>query len=168
MLTNIRNYHHQKEMETKEIEHVIKISARSVLEKAFVEQKNDIIHLIEVNFLLVGDHQIQKYNKEYRGLDQPTDVISFPMYDSLEEITDEVKSFSNDMSGLLPLGDIVISLERCLYQAKEYGHSIERELGYLVVHSMLHLLGFHHGSEEEKGIMREKEEEILQLLDLGR
>lgn len=103
----------------------------------------------EISFALVDNEQIQELNKEYRGIDEPTDVLSFPMD---EEIW----------------GDIIISTEKVLSQAEEYGHSLERELGFLAVHGILHLLGYDHQSAEEEAMMRLKEEKVLNKLKLSR
>lgn len=101
--------------------------------------------------------EIQQLNKAYRGVDSPTDVLSFPQYNNLEELPEE---------GDLLLGDVVICIEIALEQAKEYGHSQERELLYLFTHSILHLLGYDHMNEEDKKIMREKEEKVMAELGL--
>lgn len=114
---------------------------------------------VEISLLLIDDREIRHLNKEYRDKDAATDVLSFPMYDDLDEALDE---------GYLYLGDIVISGERALEQAKDFGHSVEREMGYLTVHSVLHLLGYDHMNEADKKIMRKKEEEILEKIDLKR
>lgn len=118
----------------------------------------------EIGVSLVDNEQIQILNKEHRGLDKPTDVLSFPMIDFNTETDDK---YSRDR-GFLLLGDIVISLEKAFEQANEYGHSIEREVGFLCVHSTLHLLGYDHINEQDTAVMRGKEEEILQLIKLSR
>lgn len=109
----------------------------------------------EVSISLVDAETIHILNREYRGVDRVTDVLSFP----LEE---------RDPEGCLLLGDVVINLQKVKEQAEEYGHSEKRELSYLSVHSLLHLLGYDHEEEEEKRLMRQKEERILASLDLGR
>ena len=112
---------------------------------------------VEVSVSLVDNIEIQKLNKSYRGLDKPTDVLSFPQYDEVDESMDYIF-----------LGDIVISLEKAQEQAKEYGHSFEREVAFLTAHSMLHLLGYDHDSQESTQEMRQKEEEIMLMLGIGR
>ena len=105
---------------------------------------------------------IQKLNREYRQIDKATDVLSFPMFEK-----DEIKSLEN-LEFEETLGDIVISIERVEEQAKEYGHSFERELAYMVVHGFYHLMGEDHMNEEEKAIMRAKEENVLNKLKIVR
>ncbi|NLV77275.1 MAG: rRNA maturation RNase YbeY [Tissierellia bacterium] len=107
----------------------------------------------EISISFVDDKEIKQLNKEYRNIDSPTDVLSFP----LEE----------DVSLPVPiLGDIVISAERALEQSKIYGHSFIREVAYLTAHSMFHLLGYDHMEEEEKSIMRNKEKEVMKRLKI--
>lgn len=103
----------------------------------------------EISFAFVDNMQIQELNLKYRQIDSPTDVLSFSMDDEI-------------------WGDIIISIQRAQSQAEEYGHSIERELGYLVVHGILHLLGYDHKSPGEKMEMRRKEERVLSELQLSR
>lgn len=116
----------------------------------------------EISILLTNDEEIKELNNEYRGKDQPTDVLSFPMLDG-DEINELVES-----PYPVPLGDIVISMETAVRQAHEYNHSLERELGFLVVHSMLHLLGYDHMTKEDEEVMRDMEEDILNNLNLVR
>lgn len=120
-----------------------------------------------VNVLLTDNEQIQIINQEQRGMDHPTDVLSFPMIDFHEpETFDIVEEHPADYfdadTGELNLGDIVISMDKVYEQAKEYGHSPERELAFLVAHSMLHLSGYDHIEDAERQIMEHKQEEILQ------
>lgn len=114
----------------------------------------------EISVTFVNNEQIQELNKQYRDKDVPTDVLSFPMGENGEY--DE-----NHATGAKILGDIVISMEKAVEQAERYGHSLEREVGYLTAHSMLHLLGYDH---EQGGIqrvhMREKEEQVMTQLGL--
>lgn len=117
---------------------------------------------VEVSLVLVDDKKIQELNRDYRGIDRPTDVLSFPLREAVE---DEGPKVSVDE---WLLGDIVVSMETALRQAEEYGHSLERELGFLIVHGCLHLLGYDHQREEERQVMREKEEAILTSLGLTR
>ena len=114
----------------------------------------------EISVLLCHNEYIHELNKQYRQIDRPTDVLSF----ALNEGEDD----GYDGPDAALLGDIVISLEKVQEQAEEYGHSFERELWYLAVHGLLHCLGYDHMNEEEKREMREKEEYVMQKLDLGR
>ena len=115
----------------------------------------------EVSLMLVDDQRIHALNKEYRGVDRPTDVLSFALQEDMEDEPDA--AFEDDM-----LGDIVISAERAKEQAEEYGHSFEREIVYLAVHGTLHLLGYDHEEEKDKQEMRSKEEEVMAILRLER
>ncbi len=122
----------------------------------------------EVNVLITDDEEIHAINLEQREVDRATDVLSFPMFELQPgELPDE--DWADPDTGLVPLGDMVISLERCAAQAEEFGHSLERELSYLAVHSTLHMLGYDHLDEgEQKKQMREREEIILAVLGIGR
>lgn len=125
----------------------------------------------EVDVLLTGDAGIWQINREQRDVDRPTDVLSFPEFDFRpgQPPTTETAGDLLDSTGLLPLGDMVISMERAAAQAKEYGHSNRRELAYLAVHSTLHLLGYDHLDEGlMKAQMREREEAVMEELGLER
>ncbi len=115
----------------------------------------------EVNVLITDDEAIHAINLEQRDVDRPTDVLSFPMFELQPgELPDE--DWADPDTGLVPLGDMVISLERCAAQAEEFGHPLERELAYLAVHSVLHLLGYDHMDDGPmKAQMRGREEKIL-------
>ncbi len=116
----------------------------------------------EINVLVTDDAGIQIINRESRQLDKPTDVLSFPMF-QLEAGNPPADwaDYQDPASGLVPLGDMCISLERAVAQAQEFGHSTRREVGYLTIHSMLHLLGYDHLDEgPQKKQMRGKEEAI--------
>ena len=116
----------------------------------------------EINVLVTNDDGIQIINRESRDLDKPTDVLSFPMF-QLEpgNPPTDWTEYQDPESGLVPLGDMCISLERAIAQAQEFGHSTRREVGYLTIHSMLHLLGYDHLDEGEmKRQMRGREEAI--------
>ncbi len=120
-----------------------------------------------VDVLLTGNDRIREINRDTRNLDQPTDVLSFPMleFDTPGQFrpVDEMEDFCFDLdSGELLLGSIVISLDRVQSQAEEYGHSIERELAFLTAHSMLHLCGYDHMEEKERAVMEQMQEAILQ------
>lgn len=122
----------------------------------------------EVNVLITNDEEIHAINLEQRDVDRPTDVLSFPMFELTAGDKPEA-DWADPDTGLVPLGDMVISLERCDAQAEEYGHSLERELSYLAVHSTLHLLGYDHMDEGPmKAQMRAREEFILEKLNMTR
>lgn len=121
----------------------------------------------EISVTLVDNESIREINAEQRNIDRPTDVLSFPM---LEFDEDGVACADYDTDGdFIILGDIVISMERAMEQAQEYGHSFIRELAFLAAHSMLHLLGYDHvNSAAEERIMCEKQEAVLQSLGITR
>ncbi|MBR2080519.1 MAG: rRNA maturation RNase YbeY [Oscillospiraceae bacterium] len=123
----------------------------------------------EINVLITNDAGIHEINKALRQIDRPTDVLSFPMF-SLEAgvLPESWDDYTDPETGCVPLGDMTISLERAKAQAEEYGHSVRRELGYLTIHSILHLLGYDHEDEEDKRLMRREEEKILAELLLPR
>ena len=121
-----------------------------------------------VSLTVCGDEYIKELNKNFRGKDMATDVLSFPLLSS--DTPGKIDYTPTDIdpeTGDVMLGDIVVSLERAAQQAEEYGHSLEREVCYLCVHSVLHLLGYDHMEEAEKKIMRAKEEEILDKFGLS-
>lgn len=127
----------------------------------------------EVSLLLTSDEEIHKLNLQYRGIDRPTDVLSFPQitygspadFSHLEE--HEADCFNPD-SGELFLGDIIISLDRVREQAENYGHGPRREFAFLVAHSMLHLCGYDHMEEQAAAVMERKQEKILEGLGITR
>ena len=122
----------------------------------------------EVDVLLTNDSGIHEINRETRQVDRPTDVLSFPEFDLTPGELPGAED-ADPGTGLVPLGDMVISMEHVAAQAKEYGHSNRRELSYLVVHSVLHLLGYDHLDEgPQKAQMRAREEAILGELGIGR
>ena len=120
----------------------------------------------EINVLVTDDNGIQAINNASRSIDKPTDVLSFPMFQlDAGNYPSDWSTLIDQETGLCPLGDIAISLERAITQAKEFGHSTRREVGYLTIHSMLHLLGYDHLDEgPEKQKMRTKEEQIAMSL----
>lgn len=113
----------------------------------------------ELSLTIVEPEEIRELNREYRRIDKVTDVLSFPQFENMGEMPSD---------GEICLGDVVICDEKVRQQAEEYGHSYDRELVYLFVHSLLHLAGYDHMEEDEKTIMRTKEEEIMQQVDLRR
>lgn len=114
---------------------------------------------VEISVSFVGDEEIHDLNKHFRQVDKVTDVLSFPQYDSMDDLPDE---------GIICLGDVVICSEQALLQADELGHSGEREIVYLFVHSMFHLMGYDHMNDEDKAEMREQEENIMTVLGVER
>jgi probable rRNA maturation factor len=128
----------------------------------------------EVSLVLVDNEEIKNINNETRGISKETDVLSFPMLDYEEgkiyrDCYIDYKFDETYMDGEeLVLGDIVLSLEKALEQSVEYDHSFQRESSYLVVHSVLHLLGYDHMEDNEKSRMREREEYVLNILDIRR
>ena len=127
----------------------------------------------EVNVLLTNNEEIHKINKEYRGIDRPTDVLSFPMIEYEEPgdfsvIDEESAEAFNPESGELMLGDIVISKEKVLSQAEEYRHLPKREYAFLIAHSMLHLFGYDHMVDEERVVMEAKQKEIMEKVGIFR
>ena len=133
----------------------------------------DFPYEAEVNLTLVDNEQIHRINKEYRHIDRPTDVLSFPLlsyetagdFSGLEE--EAYENFNPDTGEIL-LGDIVISVEKVMEQAMSYGHSQKREYAFLILHSVLHLLGYDHMTDEERIVMEAKQNEILDDLKIYR
>ena len=134
-----------------------------VVRMAFSTEGIDKLNLY-INVILTNPENIRKANKEYRNIDKETDVLSFPMFEK-KEIEKMLKN-GNDVQEVL--GDIIISIAKVEEQAKEYGHSFERELSYMIVHGFYHLMGYDHMEEQEKVIMREKEEKLLNNLNITR
>ena len=148
----------------KELEHTIE----------FALKEEEVNIPFEISLLFVDNDEIREINNETRNIDTETDVLSFPMLDYPKDkaFKDVYKNYEFDETYMdgeeLVLGDIVLSLEKALEQSKEYNHSFKREASYLVVHSVLHLLGYDHMEEDEKKVMRKREEEILGQLDIRR
>lgn len=151
---------YQEIEEKKEYEEIIE----KVLTQCFKEEGLENAKLL-ITITLTTKEIIRKINKTYRNVDKATDVLSFPMFekDELDEKI-EKKDFAHEDI----LGDIIISIERVEEQAKEYEHSFERELSYMLVHGFYHLMGYDHIQEEDKIIMRPKEEKILEDLKISR
>ena len=146
--------------EIKEYEDIIK----KVIEECF-KTENLTDSKLYINIILTTSENIKEYNKKYRNIDRETDVLSFPMFEK-EELNDMIinKNFDN----IDILGDMIISIPKVEEQAIEYGHSFERELAYMVVHSFYHLMGYDHMIEEDKSLMRAKEENVLNKLKITR
>lgn len=128
---------------------IVKISIAEVLKEEELDEN------VQISISFVGDEEIQRLNKNFRGVDSSTDVLSFPMDDEFQ--------IEETM-----LGDVIINTKRVLEQAKEFGHSNTRELSYLTVHSILHLLGYDHMEDEDKEVMRSKEKSIMDSLKIYR
>ena len=146
--------------ENKEYEKVID----KVLTKCFEEEKLQDSKLY-ITVTLTNPENIKEINKEYRNIDRATDVLSFPMFQK-NELEEKMKN--NDFEHEDILGDLVISIDKVKEQAVEYGHSFERELSYMLVHGFYHLMGYDHIEEEDKKIMRPKEEKRLNDLKILR
>lgn len=129
-----------------------------------VARLNDLGEAAEVDVTIVDDEEIHTLNREYRGMDKPTDVLSFALDEDMDD-SDEPELVGGPEEHLF--GDIIISAETALRQAEEYGHGLEREMTYLAVHGMFHLLGYDHMTEAEKAEMRAKEEEALRAINLS-
>lgn len=148
----------------KELEHTIE----------FTLKEEEVNIPFEISLLFVDNDEIREINNETRNIDKETDVLSFPMLDYPKDrvFKDVYKNYEFDETYMdgeeLVLGDIVLSLEKALEQSNEYNHSFKREASYLVVHSVLHLLGYDHMEEDEKKVMRKREEDILGKLDIKR
>lgn len=153
---------------------VFPFDAREVIEKT-IESALDYENCeydVYIEVVLTDDEDIHEVNKETRGIDKATDVLSFPncFFDTpgdFSNIEEQEDCFHPD-TGELMLGDIMISVEHVFAQAKEYGHSVRRELAFLVAHSMLHLMGYDHMEEEERRLMEERQEAILERIGITR
>ncbi len=124
----------------------------------------------EINVLVTDNQTVKAINKAYRNIDRETDVLSFPMFQfEPGKLPEDLSEYIDPETGLLPLGDMAISYEKAEAQAKEFGHSVKRELGYLTIHSILHLLGYDHVDEGPmKKQMRAREDAICAQIDLER
>ena len=146
--------------EKKEYEKTIK----KVIEQCFKEENMEDSKLY-ISITLTTPEHIHEINKQYRNVDRATDVLSFPMFEK-EEIDNKIAKHDFEHEDVL--GDIVISIEQVEKQAKEYVHSFEREFAYMLVHGFYHLMGYDHIKEEDKVIMRPKEEKVLEKLGIRR
>lgn len=135
-----------------------------VLKKCF-EEEGLIDSKLIMTITFTTPEEIRKINKKYRKIDRATDVLSFPMFEKAE-LDEKIKN--KDFLYEDVLGDVIISIDRVREQAEEYGHSFERELSYMLVHGFYHLMGYDHIEEEDKKIMRPKEEKILNELKITR
>mgnify|MGYP005773890021 FL=1 len=132
------------------------IAAESLRYERFLEES-------EISISIVDDAEIQQINRQFRGIDRPTDVLSFPQLTFAEG-----EKMERNENGEVMLGDIIISLERAKAQAEEYGHSLKREIAFLTAHSMLHLLGYDHMEPEEEAEMFARQKAILEIAGIPR
>ena len=128
---------------------------------------------VEVNVLLTNNEEIHEANKDFRNIDRPTDVLSFPMVDydfpaDFSLVNESPEGYLNPETDELLLGDIMVSVDKVYSQAEEYGHGIKREFAFLIAHSMLHLLGYDHMEDEERVVMEAKQDAILETLGITR
>ena len=137
---------------------------KKVVEQCFKEENMEDSKLY-ISITLTTPEHIHEINKQYRNVDRATDVLSFPMFEK-EEINNKIAKHDFEHEDVL--GDIVISIEQVEKQAKEYVHSFEREFEYMLVHGFYHLMGYDHIKEEDKVIMRPKEEKVLEKLGIRR
>lgn len=126
----------------------------------------------QVNLLLTDNSEIHRMNREFRGIDQATDVLSFPMIEyelpgDFDFLNTREDCFDPE-TGELVLGDIVISKDKVIQQAEEYGHSLKREFAFLIAHSMLHLIGYDHMEENERLVMEDRQRQVLNALGIFR
>ena len=145
-----------------EEEHVVTQEILDTMLKAAeicIDAENIDVDRSEISVTFVDMEEIHQLNLDYRGVDSPTDVLSFPQFDDLNDLPED---------GEIALGDVVICKQKAEEQAEEFGHSFEREIMYLFVHSVLHLLGYDHMDEDEKRIMRRREEEVMTELGITR
>ena len=124
-----------------------------------VDQEGIDSERVEISLTLVDADEIQQLNRDYRNVDKVTDVLSFPQFDDLNDLPED---------GEIMLGDVIICRQRAEEQAEEFGHSVEREMVYLFVHSVCHLLGYDHMEDEEKAEMRAKEESVMEQINVTR
>jgi probable rRNA maturation factor len=153
MIIEIINQQEKSEF-SKEMENLIKDAINLVADEAQLSKD------FEVSVTICDDESIKEINREYRNIDKSTDVLSFPMfsYSEPEVFSEEIFEGENTF------GDIIISLETAIRQSEEYGHSSEREVAFLTVHSMLHLLGYDHIEDSDRALMREREEYFLEKM----
>lgn len=162
-MLNIENDQRQIELDIKDFE---------LIEKVVLESLQDFKEIFgvdgEINIFLIDDDEMRRINYEHRGIDKTTDVLSFPLIhmDVSGDLLTELDL--NPETNCALLGDILISVEQCARQAKELGHSFSRELGFLVVHGVLHLMGYDHQEQEDEVKMLDKQEDILNSLGIKR
>ena len=141
----------------------------SALKQAFCEEADANLPLT-AEIVICGEEEIKELNARFRKTDRVTDVLSFPALDGIlgKEIRAEDFPYDIDENGMLSIGSVVICKAVAVRQAEEYGHSLERELNFLAVHGLLHLLGYDHIDESDRVKMREREEKVLKKMNLAR
>lgn len=145
---------------SRELTNIFSEAADICIEKEGFSAEN-----MEISITFATKDEIRQLNKAYRNVDNHTDVLSFPLIDDFNQLED----YDEDVNGeQIMLGDVVICLEKAREQAEEYGHSLQREIVYLFVHSLCHLLGYDHMTDEDKAEMRRLEEEVMSALNLER
>ena len=153
-----------------EVDEAMEAMVAQVVEKVLAYEECEEDYEVSISF--VGSEEMRSLNNEYRGIDKETDVLSFPMVEFMEEeLEEELEEEDEDAEYIdeeIALGDIVISMKSVREQAEDYGHSINRELAFLLVHGMLHLLGYDHEDEASEKEMFDKQEAILQEMNLVR
>lgn len=147
---------------TKELRTLIRSAAKAALTRLDFTQK------AEISVVFTDDAGIRLLNAQHRGIDRATDVLSFPMLEFAAPGSPLIQPEDYEADGSLCLGDIVLSLERAAAQAEEYGHTFQREVGFLTVHSMLHLMGYDHMTPQEEAEMFGLQKEILEEMGLCR
>ncbi|HEY8422691.1 MAG TPA: rRNA maturation RNase YbeY [Thermoclostridium sp.] len=162
MKVAIQNKLKKRYLPIKDLKTLITEAVKATLDKEQVQFP------VLVSILLVENDEIRRINSEYRNKDSVTDVLSFPMLDMEDGVFISEPGEMDLDQGRLFLGDIVISVPKAIEQAQAYGHSAERELAFLAVHGMLHLLGYDHIIPEREEKMKERQEEILSLMGLPR
>ncbi len=159
-----------------ETDHVFDFDTENLLKEltqAVIKAENVPFSDVTVNLSFTDEEDIKETNKEFRGIDMVTDVLSFPALDLVAPadftgIKAGDPSFFDPETGELILGDIMICVKRALEQAEEYGHSFKREIAFLITHSLLHLLGYDHEQDEERLVMEEKQKKLLDSLGISR
>ncbi len=149
-----------------EVDEAMEALVAQVVEKVLAYEECEENYEVSISF--VGDEEMRSLNNEYRGIDKETDVLSFPMLDFIEEELEEEDEDAEYIDEEIALGDIVISMRSVREQAEDFGHSFNRELAFLLVHGMLHLLGYDHEDEAGEKEMFEKQEAILEEMNLTR
>ena len=149
-----------------EVDEAMEALVTQVVEKVLAYEECEEDYEVSISF--VSDEEMRSLNNEYRGIDKETDVLSFPMVEFMDEELEEEDENAEYIDEEIALGDIVISMKSVREQAEDYGHSINRELAFLLVHGMLHLLGYDHEDEASEKEMFEKQETILKEMNLIR
>lgn len=157
----VLNYIDEDNKIGEELKHMFEKASEAAIEDELGDIKPSEI---EISLTILSKGEIREINNEYRGIDKPTDVLSFPQYQNIEELKEE----ASKKPEIIMLGDVVICDEIAEAQAREYGNKIEREFVYLFVHSLFHLMGYDHMLDDERKIMRKKEEDVMRKIGLER